>query len=316
MNVSTCLITGLPGSGKSLLAIEVILANANSDSPRPLFTNIKGADHKKLRSFQLDNSDIPNIRGDNYPKGSIFVIDEAQEVFPPTAAGSKKTPILSLFETRRHYGYDFILVTQHPMLIHKNLRLLLNNHYHNIQPFGLGYRKVLQWSSVNEHPEPNHSDSDAVTTKKKHDKKLFDYYKSSSLHVKKKTLPMKPFITIGAALLVIICSGAYAVSSLKKDAPVSTEVASLPPSPEAASPKQKESDDEEFIYQSGFVASIYQTNALKPYTEIVYRMNGEIHYLSESDYAIQNRTVNIYKGVDVVLSFKLPRSVDVQTLTI
>lgn len=315
MNVSTCLITGLPGSGKSLLAIELILANANSDAPRPLFTNIKGADHKKLRSFPLDNDDIPNIRGDNYPKGSIFVIDEAQEVFPPTAAGTKKTPILSLFETRRHYGYDFVLVTQHPMLIHKNLRLLLNNHYHNIQPFGLGYRKVLQWSSVNEHPEPSHSNSDAVTTKKTHDKKLFDYYKSSSLHVKKKTLPLKPFLVIGGALLVIICSGAYAVSTLKKEQPVSKEAASNPPTdtPLAVSPNEEE---ETFEYKSGFVASVYNTKALKPYTEIVYRYGGEIYYLSESNYSLSGRTVTIYKKSEKLFSFNLPRHVDLDTIVV
>lgn len=313
MNVSTCLITGLPGSGKSLLAIELILSNANSDAPRPLFTNIKGADHKKLRSFHLDNGDIPNIRGDNYPKGSIFVIDEAQEVFPPTAAGTKKTPILSLFETRRHYGYDFVLVTQHPMLIHKNLRLLLNNHYHNIQPFGLGYRNVLQWSSVNEHPEPSHSNSNAVTTRKKHDKKLFEYYKSSSLHVKKKTLPLKPFLVIASAVLVIICSSAYAVISLKKEQPVLKEAAINPPTntPIAASPNDEE---QEFVYKSGFVASVYNTKALKPYTEIVYRYGGEIHYLSESNYSLNGRTVTIYNQKQKIFSFKLPIYVDTETI--
>lgn len=166
MKISTCLITGLPGSGKTLLAVEIIKLNADSENPRPLFTNINGIDCKALRCFQLPNDQVTQINKDNYPVGSIFVIDEAQEHYPPRSSGAKKPEHIAFFEVRRHVGYDFILLTQHPKLIDKNIRLLLADHYHNNRPFGMGYRNVLHWPSVNEDPEPNQSASTAVVEKK------------------------------------------------------------------------------------------------------------------------------------------------------
>lgn len=320
MNVGTCMITGLPGSGKSLLAIELILKNANSDKPRPLYTNIKGCDYNALKCFPIENQDVPDIRPDNYPTGSIFVIDEAQEIFPPKPAGSSKTPIISLFETRRHYGYDFVIVTQHPMLVHKNLRLLISNHYHNVRPFGLGYRKVLQWSSVNEDPEPNHSQSDAVVTKKKHDKELFKYYKSSTMHVKQKNLPKKPFIVLAICLVVIIGSMSYVFASLSgpelEESPVTP-----PPSLNQSSggfsipnpiTNDNDKEEEEPLFD-GFTSAILINDNGRIRTEITFRYKGEQYYLHDWPYQISDRTVRVTVN-NTRYQFYLPRFVDMETI--
>lgn len=313
MKLATAMVTGLPGSGKSLLAIEMIKANAESDNPRPVFTNIKGIDHKALRTFQLTNEDIPNIRGDNYPKGSVFVIDEAQEVFPPMAAGSKKTPIISLFETRRHYGYDFVIVTQHPMLVHKNIRLLISNHYHNVRPFGVDYRKVLQWCSVNENPEPSHGQTDAIVTKKKHDKELFQFYKSSSLHVKNKTVPKKPFIILGGAIFTVFAAGVYAVTSLKQAATPEPELLPLQSQQQNEvinkSLDWPETSDEEIPLPDGFVSSTLISKDGKLQTQIYFRYQSQIHELAYYDHSINGRKITVYFDQNK-FTFKLPNSVD------
>jgi len=318
MKLGTCMVTGLPGSGKSLLAIEMIKANAESDNPRPVFTNIKGIDHKALRTFEISNEEIPNIRGDNYPKGTVFVIDEAQEIFPPMAAGSKKTPIISLFETRRHYGYDFVIVTQHPMLVHKNIRLLISNHYHNVRPFGVDYRKVLQWSSVNENPEPSHGQSDAIVTKKKHDKDLFKFYKSSSLHVKNKTVPKKPFIIIGAAILTLFSAAIYAYSSLKS---VTGEEPQTPAQEIQVQNEQPETspidwpvpDEQVEKLPDGFVSSTLISVDGRLTTQIYFRHKSEIYELTYYDHSIDGRNVTVYFD-QYNFKFQLPNSVDLTTV--
>jgi zona occludens toxin len=317
------MITGLPGSGKTLLAIEMLKDNADSENPRPVFTNIKGVDHKQLRTFEITNEAIPNIRGDNYPVGSVFVIDEAQEIFEPKPAGSKKTPIISLFETRRHYGYDFVIVTQHPMLIHKNVRLLISNHYHNVRPFGVDYRNVLQWSSVNEDPEPNHGQTDAVITKKRHDKELFSYYKSSSLHVKNKVVPKKPFIVLGAALLLLVSASVYAISSIYKgDIKVTPEQPSeklsqtLEPNEDSSksfwpAPTHEPNQDEEF--PDGFVSSTLISIDGQLKTQIFFRYKNEIYELNYYDHSIDGRKITVYFD-NLQFKFKLPNSVDLTTV--
>lgn len=318
MKLGTAMVTGLPGSGKSLLAIEMIKANAESDNPRPVFTNIKGIDHKALRTFELTNEDIPNIRGDNYPKGSVFVIDEAQEVFPPMAAGSKKTPIISLFETRRHYGYDFVIVTQHPMLVHKNIRLLISNHYHNVRPFGVDYRKVLQWSSVNENPEPSHGQTDAIVTQKKHDKDLFKFYKSSSLHVKNKTIPKKPFIILGGAILTVCASVVYAVIALKDiggpalepTVPKVEQVVQRDTTPSLDWPDTEEQNQ---TLPDGFVSSTLISVDGQYKIQIYFRYKNEIYELNYYDHSIDGRNITVYLD-NRQFKFKLPNSVDLTTV--
>ncbi|MGL4565407.1 zonular occludens toxin domain-containing protein [Aeromonas veronii] len=76
------LITGRPGSGKTLLAVEMIRDNANGERIRPLFANIDGLAYDRLRCFPLeDPTTWPDL-----PAGSIVVIDECQKLMPPAPA--------------------------------------------------------------------------------------------------------------------------------------------------------------------------------------------------------------------------------------
>lgn len=213
--IHTCLITGLPGSGKTLLAVEMLLENSKSENPRIVFTNIKGLDYKKLNCFPLDDPKLITLV--NYPPGSVFVIDECQEHYPTRSAGTKKPDEIALFETRRHSGYDFILLTQHPKLIDKNVRVLISDHYHCIRPFNVSYRNVLHWPTVNEDPEPNQSHTTAVTEKKSFDKELYGLYKSSTVHTMKPRVPLKPFLTLAACFLLIGSCVYFTVNRLLPD---------------------------------------------------------------------------------------------------
>lgn len=201
------LLTGSPGAGKSLLAVELILENSRSDSPRALFSNINGLDFDGLRCFPLESA----IDWHNLPDGSIIVIDECQQHFPPRPSGSKVPPYISAFETHRHKGHDVILITQHPNLIDQNIRRLVDHHIHAYRPFGFKHRVLFEWNGCNLDPEPAKSESNALKKKKKFDSNLFKFYKSASVHTDKARPPYKKIITLFCALIVVFVFSAVAL---------------------------------------------------------------------------------------------------------
>lgn len=209
ITTNTCLITGLPGSGKTLLAVEILLFNSKQDAPRPVYTNIKGL-CPSLGAMplpdDLDQIYVDTTHGHNsHPEGSIFVIDEAQSLgYAPLANGAKRPQRIKVLETRRHNGYDFIILTQHPKLIDKNVRVLLADHYHALRPFGAKFRVIKHWQTVNENPEPLQNDASASITRKPFNKELFSLYKSATVHTQKFNFPLKPFLVILVAIILVI----------------------------------------------------------------------------------------------------------------
>ncbi len=207
------LITGVPGSGKSLLAVEVLVANWKSEKMRPAFANIGGLDHDKLRTFTLDE---PHAWYE-LPEGSIIVIDECQKHFPVRASGSAVPDWVARFETHRHKGFDIFLITQHPSLMDKHLRKLVGLHQHCYRPFGMDRRTVFEWNTVNEDPEPNQSESNALKKRKPFDKTLYTFYKSAEIHTHKKRLPWKPILMLGAAIAVVPALGGLSYIALNRN---------------------------------------------------------------------------------------------------
>ena len=116
-----------------------------------------------------------------FPPGAIVVLDEAQRVFRPQAAGKAPPPEIQAFETRRHTGVDFVLISQHPGLIHSNLRRLVTRHVHIYDTF-VG-RYLLEWVGPG---DPENKASRAVASRQRFQppKSAFDLYKSSELHTK------------------------------------------------------------------------------------------------------------------------------------
>lgn len=216
------LFTGLPGSGKTLLAIEDILENTNSRTPRALYTNIDGLDFEALRCFKLEDPEAWH----DLPEGSLVVIDECQRFFPPRPNGSKVPDSVKHFETHRHQGLDIVLITQHPSLLDNNVRKLVELHRHCYRPFGMNNRRVFEWNSCNSTPEPAQDKSNALRTVKKFNPELFKYYKSASLHTHQPRIPYKKFVMLGVFLLAVLGGFVFAFFNTKdtlidsKDIPV------------------------------------------------------------------------------------------------
>lgn len=196
------LITGGPGLGKSALAVSMLLKEYKD---RPIFSNINGLtlDHSPLPKLDEWTREVENAQGTfehhfTFPSGSIVVIDECQQFFRPRAAGSKVPPYISAFETHRHRGIDFILITQGSRLIDSNLRSLVKGGKHIfLKSSYVGRFRYEKSEVINEDDKSSYG----LAAKRKYvlPKDAFSLYKSAELHTK----PLRPKLPFAAYLVVI-----------------------------------------------------------------------------------------------------------------
>lgn len=208
------LITGTPGMGKTSFLAKSILENReglfkfDDGMPRPIFTcNIPWTD-KGRRLLGVSEVTKEEVQAasihDNFPEGSVLIVDEASEVYPSRAMSSKLPKHVEGLNTLRHKGYTLILITQMPHMIDSFVQKLVFKHWH-LHPNQLGQklyeflgcqtsfgRSVLQMG-VGQFYKP--------------DPQVFDLYQSSTKHIKTKRklgwrwylLPTMPLL-IGVAL--------------------------------------------------------------------------------------------------------------------
>lgn len=171
------LITGVPGAGKTLYCVSQILL-PESKTDRPIY--VDGIpDLLPRHEVAPDVLDWPTWA----PQGAHIFIDEVQRVWRPESAGKLPHPSIAELETHRHRGLDFTIMTQHPSLVHANVRRLVGKHIH-VRRTALGV-KVYEYSECQ--AQPDTAWRNAMTKFSwKHPKDAFGLYKSASLHVKVK----------------------------------------------------------------------------------------------------------------------------------
>ncbi len=140
--------------------------------------------------------------------GDVLFVDEAQRLFRPMASGRKVPMFIEKLETIRHYGVEIIYVTQHPNLLHSNVRNLIGKHMHVRRVFGMARCIVYEWDHCS---NPDRT-KDSVATYFRHDKKAFSLYKSAEIHTKQKAgVPIAVFV--GGAALIALPFAAFAAYS-------------------------------------------------------------------------------------------------------
>ncbi|MFY9327486.1 MAG: zonular occludens toxin domain-containing protein [Georgfuchsia sp.] len=206
--MSVTLVTGEPGNGKTALVVKML----TEVKDRPLFT-------MGIRDLKLDHQPVPPLKEwtvqrpspedpdlmqswFTFPPGALIVIDEAQTVYRPRPNGAKVPDYVAAFETHRHTGVDFILLTQSPGLIDANVRKLLGRHIH-IRKTWLGRRKY-DWPRLGD-PESSEDKKVAKSSAYKPPKEVFHLYKSAELHTKQPVAI--PFYAYALAVAVIAFVG-------------------------------------------------------------------------------------------------------------
>lgn len=241
------LITGTPGAGKTLYAISKLLRELvgsviksvdeqgrEVETPRRILTNIP----RLLLEHELIGPDIGGGLADwqEWCKPSdVIVYDEVQRSWPPRPNGSKVPDYISALETHRHKGVDFIIITQHPMLIDRNVLALVGRHLHVRRFGGIGAALVYEW----DHCSRSLMYSKALKKSPfRYDKSVFKQYMSAELHTKPKTsIPPLAIVVIGAlvASVVLLPVGYKRIASKAEPAPT-PETYTKPSAAPAAAP--------------------------------------------------------------------------------
>ncbi len=226
------LITGVPGSGKTLKMISDLM-NRKDLKNRPLYLDgIPNVKEEVIPNLPIPDGESMQTWHKWAPTGSILVIDECQRVFRPRPSGSKVPDYVAELETHRHKGIDIFLLTQHPRLIDINVRSLIGHHCH-ISKTNLGVRRMFEWESCGD-PTSRASVASAVKSVYTLDKKAFGVYKSAEEHTKIRTKLSRVVYIAPVVLAVIIAASWYVYSSWNsytKNAEKAPEIAAKAASP-------------------------------------------------------------------------------------
>lgn len=241
------LITGTPGSGKSVYAVWHEIKTAiekgrnvySCGIPKLTLPAIPMSD-AEARNWHLTAPKINSLDPDEIAllstveEGSLIVIDEVQRLWRPTGAGAVPPDIAAL-ETHRHHGIDFVVITQHPSLLHRNVRALVGKHIH-LRATALG-NYLYEFPEWCENPQTKSARQSCVRSRYRLPKAAFELYESASLHVKtSKRLPIQYFIFF-AVLLGVPVGGFLFVKSVmaRGNAPAAASIPDVKKVPLAAS---------------------------------------------------------------------------------
>lgn len=214
------LITATPGGGKTALAVQIMKEAV--DAGRPLF--VMG-----IPDLLLDHAVCPPIKEwtetrtdpDNpelslpfftFPPNSLIVLDEAQRVFRMRASASKVPDHVAAFETVRHTGVTFILITQHPNFIDTHIRNLVGQHVH-LRDVGLLGRHYYEWP---ESADPKGFLTAPIKKRWKLPKESFALYKSASVHIKRNYSMPPALVFLVFAAVMMVAGGYYLWGSISK----------------------------------------------------------------------------------------------------
>lgn len=204
------LITAVPGSGKTLYAVSLIQNFLNEG--RPVYQNIEGLQVDKFENNHL-LFDAPADWTET-PDGSVVIYDECQQphLYPATGErGQIHDDRLKRMETHRHTGHDLFFITQAPTFVHHHVRKLVGQHIHFYRGHGATRVAKYTWSHTVDNPNDRREQERADFETFGFDKKLFQLYKSSTIHTHKFKIPKK-ILFIFSLIVVIFALASFSFS--------------------------------------------------------------------------------------------------------
>lgn len=238
-------ITGAPGNGKSLKALDEMrreyernaaAVKAGKEQPRRFFTNMAGATvDENPEAFPWVEAIPEHNDWTKLPDGSYVLYDEAHSdgktpgleryghLFPSTGKpGESDDPRIRAMSTHRHRGIDIVLVTQWPSKVHHQVRTLAGEHVHMNRAMGLQTAGVVKWTRVQPDPYDERQREKAEEEIWHFPKDLYGRYRSATLHTATHKFRLSNTLKGGLAKLavsVLVMWGIYAyyMRNLHKD---------------------------------------------------------------------------------------------------
>lgn len=204
------LITGTNGAGKTLNTLKWVRERQLKEN-RPVAHNGR---FDPIPGGELDSWKKIDFKDwQNEPDGTIFLVDECHNDLPKAAPSAKPPEYIRMLAEHRKRGFDFYLISQHPLNVDSFVRRLIGSpgwHRHLKRTFGGDLVSVIEWSSVNDKCEKDGSGKSGTVTMTPFPKDVFTWYKSASLHTGKKKIPKTVWMLLAMLVLIpLLLWGAY-----------------------------------------------------------------------------------------------------------
>lgn len=204
------LTTGANGAGKTLLTLRDVREKSVKEN-RPVCYNGR---FELVSDFGWKKIDIKDWQLE--PDGCIFLVDECQNDFPARKASEPLPDYIKMLAEHRRRGFDFYLISQHPLNIDSFIRRLIGSpgwHRHLKRASGAPLVSVLTWAAVNELCQKPGSGSSGSTSMTPFPKEVYKWYASTSLDTAKTKIPFQVKLLV-VALLAFPIMGYYGYKTL------------------------------------------------------------------------------------------------------
>ena len=190
------LITAPPGSGKTLRVVWYI-REALKAGEQVFVCNLNGLVSTGEFAGWVPFDDP--AKWEQLPPGAVLVVDEAQQFF--RAATGHAPAYITAMETIRHRGIRLILITQHPALLHSNIRALIGRHEHLVRENGKTSAIVYRRNSVIDNVRSDSALRREDSSTWSYPTELYDAYNSAEVHTVKRVITSR---AKKAAVLIVV----------------------------------------------------------------------------------------------------------------
>lgn len=196
------LVTGTPGSGKTLNTIKFIRENKQFADREIYFFGIRNLSDE-FGWIELSEEQAYNWH--DLPSNSVIVFDEAYNIFP-TKHGAKGTPDhVSKLAVHRHKGFDIFLICQKVTgQLDTFVRGLVNRHQHYARIMGSLNINRFTWDVCQTNPDSPTARKDSNVDQFRMDKKYFGAYHSADEHTHTLSVPWKKIAFMGVLVVLLV----------------------------------------------------------------------------------------------------------------
>jgi hypothetical protein len=228
-------ITGIPGAGKTQLALAEALTMAgvvDHSSVEAIQQGMRAA-KRPLYIWGVEGLVpwLPELADamawQDLPDGSVVLVDEAWKVWGSHLAGVGRDPRYLALAEHRHRGFDFIITSQDPAQLQTHVKVLSGPHDHVSRKFGTKLTMVWTWPTVQGRPESDAAKNRGMERQWSYNKVIHDLYQSATLHTIKRKIPKKLIAALLALPLIAVAAivAGKALTSIGSNAAESGNVA-------------------------------------------------------------------------------------------
>lgn len=191
--------TGANGTGKTLLTLRDVREKSLKEN-RPVYYNGR---FELTADFGWQKIDIKDWQAQ--PDGAIFIVDECHNDFPVRKGNEPAPEYVRMLAEHRRRGFDFYLISQHPLNIDLFVRRLIGSpgwHQHLKRASGAPLVSVIEFNSVNDQCQKTGSGASGQVTMVPYPKEVYNWYVSTSLDTAKVKIPFQVKVLVAALILV------------------------------------------------------------------------------------------------------------------